>query len=94
VLMFSSSLPDRDGDLESSKGEENGPISELRLDLLDERIERGIVLDGESARSLRSLPVGGNRSSEESVGAAYIAPADLWFRRAGLAGGISDRDTP
>ena len=81
MLIFSSSVPDRDGALESSKGEAKGPIarlsrlavdSSLQLVRLDEISEaRGECLGVSSSRKRRMRErFGGRSSSADSVGEA------------------------
>ena len=78
VLTWSSSLPARDGALESSKGDMKGPYllsrlpaeSLLELVLLDEMVDTGDRAgEGDSSLSRRGLALdGGNKSSADSPG--------------------------
>lgn len=78
VLTWSSSLPVRDGALESSKGDAKGPCllsrlpaeSLLQLVLLDEVADTGdCVGEGDSSPNRRALDLdGGNKSSADSPG--------------------------
>ena len=83
VLIFSSSVPVREGDLESSKGEANGPSarlsrlvadSSLQLVLRDGSSEVSGERPGESSsRNLRMRErLGGNNKSEGSPGVGEI----------------------
>lgn len=71
VLTCSSSLPVRDGALESSNGEANGPgrsslppWSDVQLVLLEDIVDGAGDLDGESSsRNRCALDLDGGRSS-------------------------------
>lgn len=100
VFRLSSSLPARDGDLESSKGETNGPIllsllppSELQLVLREENPDGAGDLAGES--SSLNLCVrdrfGGKSNSADSAtpGELYILlDGGTPIRSGGAVGGL------
>lgn len=72
-VLRSSSLPAREGALESSNGEANGPYLESRLPMDSELqlVRREETTEGESSRKPRvRVRVGGSRCSAESATAA------------------------
>lgn len=87
-VLRSSSLPAREGALESSKGEAKGPYRESRLPTDSEsQLDLVVCLAGESSRKGRVLSFpGGNRSSAEAAGSSLKWPDKAGDCRPGLAG--------